>query len=51
MGFRLDVSEESVLEGVRSGLISLVMGGLVLVIVPVVVAVVRVLVAEDFGPT
>ncbi|GJF19900.1 hypothetical protein NGTWS1803_10020 [Mycolicibacterium cyprinidarum] len=51
MGFRLDVSEESVLEGVRSGLISLVMGGLVLVIVPVVVAVVRVLVAEDVGPT
>jgi hypothetical protein len=46
------VPEESVLEGVRSGLMSLVIGGLVLVIVAVVVGVDdRVLVADDAGPT
>lgn len=53
-GFLLVVADGSVeLEGVRSGLMSLVIGGLVLVIVPVVVDVddSDVLVAENAGST
>ena len=53
-GFLLVVAEGSVeLEGVRSGLMSLVIGGLVLVIVPVVVDVddSEVVVAEYAGST
>ncbi|MGB0437424.1 MAG: hypothetical protein ACPGXI_00820 [Mycobacterium sp.] len=50
LGFRLETSAEPVLVGVGSGLMSLVMGGLVLVIVLGVVGFDEVPVADD-GPT
>lgn len=51
-GLRVDASGTLVLDGVRPGLMSLVIGGLVLVVVPVVVRVDdRVSVVEDTGPT
>ena len=51
MGLRLETSAEPVLVGVGSGLMSLVMGGLVLVIVLGVAGVDEVPVADEAGPT